>query len=260
MQLPGKSTGLLLALAAAWLPFTLARAQTDATARGLAGLTVSENLRPAKAALVQIDQCRGQLPGGELKQRFTRAEESLIEGLLIGWNPAWKKKWPSPHYVALDVALDELKQPRLTALPTLTPPPEAYLRSLRNDATVCTVVTTSQPASAEAILEGIVRDLEVKFRDCYLHGMGRLVPVEVATKRGQSPEPGWTVYFKWVTVSDLPTSETPFRTSSTPARDDLPPGVYQLRAEKKGSASVQNSESKTVDLSGEHSQCELQVP
>jgi hypothetical protein len=41
-----------------------------------------------------------------------------------------------------------------------------------------------------------------------------------------------TVYFKWVTVSGIQTTESAFRTTSTPATDDLPPGVCQLRAQK----------------------------
>jgi hypothetical protein len=238
------------------------RAQEDDTSKVLAQLRISDNLRPTKAAFVHLDRCRIQLPDSDLKLRLSHAEESLIEGLLMGWDPAWRKKWHQPHYVPLKEAFANSQAPSLHAAAALTSPPEAYLRSLENDAAVCNAVAAGPQKSADtaAKLATVVRDLELKFRDCYLHGMGRLVPVEVATKKGQLPDPGWTVYFKWVTVSDLPTTETPFRTSSTPARDDLPPGVYQLRAERAASPSVLNSEIKTVDLSGENSKCELQVP
>jgi hypothetical protein len=102
----------------------------------------------------------------------------------------------------------------------------------------------------------------VKFRDCYLHGMGRLVQVSVVTSKAAVPDPGWTVYFKWVTVSDIQTSESAFPTTSTPAVDTLPPGIYKLRAQKKDSTSgaMLSSETKTVALDGVNSRCELSIP
>ena len=44
--------------------------------------------------------------------------------------------------------------------------------------------------------------------------------------------------------------------------DDLPPGIYQLRAQKKDptSGAMLESETKTVSLDGANSSCELQVP
>ncbi|MCU1247729.1 MAG: hypothetical protein JWQ49_758 [Edaphobacter sp.] len=84
----------------------------------------------------------------------------------------------------------------------------------------------------------------------------------VATNKDTAPDAGWTVYFKWVTVSNIQTIEGAFPTTSTPATDDLPPGIYQLRAQKEDptSGTMLESETKTVSLDGTHSSCELQVP
>jgi hypothetical protein len=139
-----------------------------------------------------------------------------------------------------------------------------YLRSLENDATVCLAAVRKQRKSKDAtqVLEGVVDDLNLKFRDCYLHGMGRMVPMSVATNKDTAPDAGWTVYFKWLTVSDIQTTESAFPTTSTPATDDLPPGIYQLRAQKKDptSGAILQSETKAVALDGVNSSCELQVP
>jgi hypothetical protein len=112
------------------------------------------------------------------------------------------------------------------------------------------------------VLEGIVDDLDLKFRDCYLHGMGRLVRVSVVTSKAGVPDAGWTVYFKWVTVSDIQTIRKAFPTTSTPAVDTLPPGIYKLRAQKKDptSGAMLSSDTKTVALDGVNSSCELSIP
>src|SRR4051794_31340754 len=103
---------------------------------------------------------------------------------------------------------------------------------------------------------------DVKFRDCYLHGMGRLVWVSVVTSKAAVPDAGWTVYFRWVTVSDIQTYESAFPTTSTPAVDTLPPSIYKLRAQKKDptSGAMLSSETKTVALDGVNSSCELSIP
>jgi hypothetical protein len=86
--------------------------------------------------------------------------------------------------------------------------------------------------------------------------------MSVATDKDTAPDPGWTVYFKWLTVSDIQTTESAFPRTSTPATDDLPPGIYQLRAQKDDprSGAVLKSETKTVSLDGANNSSELQVP
>jgi hypothetical protein len=239
------------------------QAQQDSTSRTLAGLNVGAELQPTKSVFLEIDSCRVKIPESELKQRFTQVEESLVAGLLIGWSPGWLKQSPQPHYVTLLSALGEARSREQSAV-RLTASPQMYLKSLENDAAVCRVAAGKQRGSKDSIktLEGVVDDLNLKFRDCYLHGMGRLVAMSVATNKDTAPDAGWTVYFKWITVSDIQTTESAFPTTSTPATGDLPPGIYQLRAQKEDpiSGAMLKSETKIVFLNGANSSCELQVP
>ena len=250
--------GVLLAVASRGL-----QAQQDSTSLTLAGLSVSAELQPTKRVFLEIDSCRVKIAEGESKQRFTQVEESLLAGLLIGWSPGWLKQSPQPHYVTLQSALDEARNRKQSSVqPTALP--QIYLKSLENDATVCRAAAgrRSEAKDSAKALEGVVDDLTLKFRDCYLHGMGRLVSMSVATNKDTTPDAGWTVYFKWVTVSNIQTIESVFPTTSTPATDDLPPGIYQLRAQKEDptSGAMLESETKTVSLDGANSSCELQVP
>jgi hypothetical protein len=239
------------------------QAQQDSTSQTLAGLNVSAELQPTKSVFLEIDSCRVKIPQGELKQRFRQVEESLLAGLLIGWSPGWLKQSPEPHYVTLQSVLGEARRRKQSAVQPIASP-QMYLKSLENDATVCRAAAgrRSEAKDSAKALEGVVDDLNLKFRDCYLHGMGRLVSMSVATNKDTAPDAGWTVYFKWVTVSNIQTIESAFPRTSTPATDDLPPGIYQLRAQKKDptSGAMLESETKTVSLDGANSSCELQVP
>jgi hypothetical protein len=240
------------------------QAEKDTTSQILAGLTVKAELQPTKAVFQEIDSCRAQMSEGTLKQRFTLVEGSLVHGLLIGWSPGWLKKSPQPHYMTLQSVIAETEKAKQGTGRPLSPPPQMYLRNLRNDAAVCQAAVGKHAKSKEAvrILVGVVDDLDLKFRDCYLKGMGRLVGISVETEKATKPDGGWTVYFKWLTVSDIPTSESTFPALSTPAKNNLPPGIYQLRAERKDSktGAVLKSESKTVSLDGTNDNFELQVP
>jgi len=238
------------------------QAQHDDVSGTLDGLNVEAKLKPAKNALLRIDSCRANMTDVALRRRFTQVEESLVVGLLIGWSPGWLKQSPEPHYVGLQDTLVEARG-RKRAEP-LTLPPARYLASLDYDATLCQAAISNQHESKDAAraLVNVIDDLNLKFRDCYLHGMGRLILMSVATEKNNKQDAGWTVYFKWITVSDIQTTETAFRTTSTPATDDLPPGIYQLRAQKNDPSSglVLKSETKTVPLDGARNSCELQVP
>ncbi|HEX8711305.1 MAG TPA: hypothetical protein VF730_05480 [Terracidiphilus sp.] len=234
------------------------QAQDDETSQALAALVVKSELQPAKDAFRSLDRCRTQLPAGVLKEKFTEAETRLADGLLIGWGGG--ASWPATPPPLAAIASRYYHSPSAWA----SKPPPLYLRSLQNDAAACLGAIGSNHSAKETsmVIQIIAADLIVKARDCYSHGMGRLVGIQVSTKRGKTPDPGWTVYYKWVSVSDIPTAETPFQTSSTPAKDKLPPGIYQLRAEKSipGSASVLHSEVKMIPLDSTHDRCELQVP
>lgn len=244
-------------------------AQQDENSRALAALAVKEGLQPTKATFLALDRCRVQLPAGTLKEKFTEAESQLAEGLLIGWG---ETQPPPPlagrngRYAARPYLPFAALASRYAGSPSalVSRPPPLYLQSLQNDAAVCNRAMSGSESAEEAAaaVEIIVADLIVKANDCYSQGMGQLVEIQVSTKRGKVPDAGWTVYYKWVSVSDIPTTETPLQTSSTPAKDKLPPGIYQLRAEKSvaGAPNVLRSEVKTVPLDAMHDKCELQVP
>jgi hypothetical protein len=244
------------------------QAQQDETSRALATLAVKDGLQPVKTAFLSIDRCRVQLPDGALKEKFTEAESRLAEGLLIGWgeHSSWQATRRQGGYSG-DISLPfAALASRYVSSPSdwVSEPPPLYLQSLQNDAEVCNgaVSGTLNATRSSSILQVVIADLIVKAKDCISEGMGRLIGIQISTKRGNIPDPGWTVYYKWVSVSDIPTAETPFQTSSTPAKDKLPPGIYQLRAEKSlpGSSDVLHSEVKMVPLDAAHDKCELQVP
>ena len=65
-------------------------------------------------------------------------------------------------------------------------------------------------------------------------GCGRLVPVHVKTVLAGAPSHGWQVFYRWVGSSLLKTQELPFPTLTSPATYELPPGMYEIRAEKQG--------------------------
>lgn len=257
MRMRNRFAILYLAMTGAGMLLTCSGlgAQPDENSQALAALVVKEELQPAKAALVSLDHCRSLLPAGEIKNKFTEAETGLAEGLLIGWAGAYA---PTASFAMMASRYGHRPSHRVSE------PPPLYLRSLQNDAAVCNgAVSGSLSAQvSSAAIQYVVADLFVKVRDCYSQGMGSLVGIQVATKRGKTPDPGWTVYYKWVSVSDIPTAETPFQTSSTPARDKLPPGIYRVRAEKAvpGSSRVLHSEAKMIPLDSTHDKCELQVP
>ncbi|HVU46889.1 MAG TPA: hypothetical protein VHD85_12220 [Terracidiphilus sp.] len=234
----------------------------DSTTRILGSLDVPITLSPAWAALIDIDNCRATLPASDAKQRFTQIEESLIEGLLIGWDPNNPNISARAH-TSLQLAAAERSGSNGWKWPD-TAPPDIYLKSLANDAKVCKAAALhlNDSPAAQAALTGVINDLALKAQDCILHGMGRTITFRVKTMRGQAADRGWTVYFKWLTVSNLETQEMAFPKTSTPAFNDLPPGLYRIRAEKRdpATAAIAQSEVKMCQVDGAHQECEVQVP
>jgi len=229
----------------------------DTTTRTLVSLDIPVTLSSTKAALIAIDKCRAALPADVMKKRLTDAEESLAEGLLIGWSYDGTIGPLPRRSLQLAVAERDLNPNRQNA-PRFDPP-QIYLKSLTNDAAACRAALDSND---EAMLESVIDDLTIKAQDCLSHGMGRTIPFKVKTLRGQAPDRGWTVYYKWLTVSNLTADEMPFPKMSTPAFNDLPPGLYRFRAEKRDpqSAVVANSETKMCQVDEAHQECEVQVP
>lgn len=233
----------------------------DSTTSILVSLDIPVTLFATRSALTDIDKCRATLPQGDAKHYLTQAEELLIEGLLIGWNPDDpNRNQRAPTSLQLAVAESQLTGNRWAPHDN---PPQIYLKSLANDAAVCkAALASSDPAAAQAALVSVVADLTLKGRDCLSHGMGRTITFKVKTLKGQAPDRGWTVYFKWLTVSNLVADEMPFPKMSTPAFNDLPPGLYRFRAEKRDpqSAAVASSETKMCQVDEAHQECEVQVP
>jgi hypothetical protein len=237
------------------------RCAEDATTSVLVSLDLPVTLFATRLALVNIDKCRAALPEGDAKHYLTQAEELLIEGLLIGWNPDDPNRNQRVP-MSLQLALAERQLTGNKWAPTDNPP-QIYLKSLANDAAVCKFALGSgDPAAAQAALASVIGDLTIKARDCLSHGMGRTITFKIKTLRGQTPDRGWTVYYKWLTVSNLVTDEMPFPKMSTPAFNDLPPGLYRFRAEKRDpqSATVASSETKMCQVDEAHQECEVQVP
>ncbi len=232
----------------------------DSTTQIINLLDVPQVLYSTRGALLEIDRCRAALPAGDAKQRFTQVEESLIEGLLIGWNPNNPSIGARTH-TSLQLAVAERSGSNGWSWPDAAPP-DIYLKSLLNDALACKAASPVDSPVAQATLISVINDLVLKSQDCILHGMGRTIGFKVKTMRGQAPDRGWTVYFKWLTVSNLETQEIAFPKISTPAFDNLPPGLYRMRAERRdlATAAVVQSEIKTCQVDDSHPECEVQVP
>jgi hypothetical protein len=233
----------------------------DSTTRILGSLDIPVTLFVTRSALTDLDKCRAAFPEGDAKRYLTQAEELLIQGLLIGWNlddPSRSQRAP----MSLQMALAQSQSTGNRWTPQNSPPP-IYLKSLANDSAVCrAALNATDPVTARAMIASVIGDLVIKARDCQSNGMGRTIVFKVKTIRGQSPDRGWTVYYKWLTVSNLVADEIPFPKMSTPAFNDLPPGLYRFRAEKHDpqSAAVTSSETKMCQVDEAHQECEVQVP
>jgi len=235
----------------------------DSTTRILGSLDVPFLLNHTKAALIEIDRCRASLPASDAKTRFTQAEESLIEGLLIGWDPD-NPNIAERGRTSLQLIVAQRIDNKGVWNGINMAPPDIYLKSLTNDALVCKAASLhlNDSPEAQAALTGVIDDLTLKAQDCILHGMGQTYSFKVKTMRGPSPDRGWTVYAKWISVSNVETQEIPFPKTSTPAFNDLPPGFYQIRAEKRdpATAAIVHSETKMCNVDAAHLECEVQVP
>jgi hypothetical protein len=62
--------------------------------------------------------------------------------------------------------------------------------------------------------------------------------VRVRTVLNGTPSNGWQVFYKWVGSSLLKTQELSFANLTSPATGELPPGMYEIRAEKQGAPTL----------------------
>lgn len=222
--------GLLLLPAAATLSF----AQT---------ITAPPRLEPTANALSGLQKCGQSVSrtAPKASRQLLDATNLLTRGLLVGWNN------PSGEFAAV-------------------PPPKDYVQALQQEADWCLKVANvlnNDPAKKEAaehVLESIANDLRIKVEDCRSWGMGRLVTVLASTLKNGKPDPGWTVMYKWVSVSGLNSAELSFP-QETPSSKQLPPGLYSIYVTKQVGNTMQKSEAKTVSaFQKDKVQCEIAVP
>jgi hypothetical protein len=232
----------------------------DRTSRVLNMLDVPVTLVPTKLALIEIDKCRTALPPGQRKDVFSNTERVLIQQLLMSGdlgNEDTGDGWQSLD--ASELATDD-PFPHISNMG----PPKIYVDSLLNDAKVCANASAQleQSTQAQGALDSVIHDLAIKSRDCAFHGAGRTIKLTVWTMRGQLLDQGWTVYFKWLPVGGRESEETAFPKPSAPTFDNLPPGLYRIRAEKRDplSAAVSRSQAVTCEVDEIHRVCEVQVP
>jgi len=149
----------------------------------------------------------------------------------------------------------------------LTPPPKEYVADLRHEAEWCLQVANilntdrTKEEAAKQVLESIAKDLQIKVKDCKDWGAGRLVTVIASTLKNGQPDPGWTVMYKWVSVSGLNSMELSFPKVSTPTQQGVPPGIYSVYATKQVGNTTMKTPPITVSaFQNQKVKCELQVP
>ncbi len=149
----------------------------------------------------------------------------------------------------------------------LTPPPKDYVADLQHEAAWCLEVANilntdpTRKEDAKQVLASIAKDLEIKAKDCKDWGAGRLVTVIASTIKNGQPDPGWTVMYKWVSVSGLNAMDLAFPQMSTPTSKGLPPGVYSLYATKQIGNNVTKTPPITVSaFQNQKVKCEIPVP
>ena len=201
-------------------------------------------LEPTAKALTILQTCGQSVErrAPQASQQLLAATQLLTRGLLIGWNN------PSGEFAAV-------------------PPPKEYVEALQQEAKWCqeaAQILSTDPAqkqAAERALEGIANDLRIKVEDCREWGMGRLITVIASTLKNGQPDPGWTVMYKWVSVSGLNTAELSFPKESSPTAKSLPPGIYSIYATKQVGDTLKKTEAKNISaFQKDKVQCEIPVP
>ncbi|HEY1986822.1 MAG TPA: hypothetical protein VGG85_15505 [Terracidiphilus sp.] len=169
------------------------------------GRTSADPLAATRSQLETLATCLGS----------SNALTLLRKGLLWGWRqpgsaPSLRDPQPAP------------------------PPPPEYSESLERDVQACAVASHSADEDLRRqILSAVEKDIEIKAEDCRKFGMGRKVPVNITTLRGSMTEHGWQVFYKWSCASALQPEEVRVPNLTSPAKVELPPGVYSVRAEKR---------------------------
>jgi hypothetical protein len=150
---------------------------------------------------------------------------------------------------------------------SIAPPPKDYVADLTHEASWCLEVAhilNTDPAKKESalkVLASIADDLQIKAADCRKGGAGRLITVIANTVKNGQPDAGWTVMYKWVSVSGLNSAELSFPQISTPTSKAVPPGVYSVYATKQSGSTLMKTEPITVSAFQDAKvKCEIPVP
>lgn len=195
-------------------PVFLITALGSVLAAGPAWAKPADPLAPTRAKLDALEICLGK----------SDVLSTLRKGLLWGWPKAGGAPTLEP--------------------PKPPPPPPDYEESLDRDAKVCAAASSlPDEGQRRAVLDSVRRDIAAKAEDCRRFGMGRRVPVNIRTVRGNQTENGWQVFYRWSCAGPLQPEELRVPNLTSPANVELPPGVYSFRAEKKNAA----GQMETVD-------------
>jgi hypothetical protein len=233
-----------------------------ASAQGLLAQVLSPppRLEPTAIALEQIQNCGKAIAGKEPKisSKILDARSQLFSGLLKG---GYVNQGTSARTYGGNNAYER------GGGWLLVPPPKEYVADLAHEARWClevAVILNSDPGrkeAAEKVLASIADDLHIKVEDCRAWGAGRLITVIASTIRNGQPDPGWTVMYKWVSVSGLNSVDLSFPQVSTPTSKALPPGVYAVYAEKQVGDTLKKTAPITVSAFQEQKvKCEIPVP
>jgi hypothetical protein len=233
------------------------------SAQGLLAQVLSPppQLEATAIALEQIQNCGKAIArkASKISSNILEAHDDLYVGLLKGgYSDALTI---SGHGYNRNGGYDRGSQ----WLPV--PPPKDYVADLSHEARWCLQVANilnSDPERKEAsekVLASIADDLRIKAADCRAWGAGRLITVIANTLRNGQPDPGWTVMYKWVSVSGLTSIDLSFPQISTPTSKALPPGVYSVYAEKQVGDMLKKTAPITVSAFQEQKvKCEIPVP
>jgi hypothetical protein len=211
-------------------------------------------LEPTINALGGIQRCAGDIAGSasDISSKLLDAQTQLTYGLLKG------------GYANAQSGGGGYSQ---SGGWSIAPPPKEYVEDLLQEASWCLQVAhilKTDPAKKEAalrVLASIAEDLHIKVTDCRKWGAGRLITVIANTVKNGQPDAGWTVMYKWVSVSGLNSAELSFPQISTPTSKNLPPGMYAVYATKQVGDTMKKTEPITVSAFQDAKvKCEIPVP
>jgi|SRR5271157_931982 len=218
-------------------------------------------LEPTADALAGIKQCGKSVAGSapDISFKLLDAQEQLTLGLLKGGYASGGAVSGQGYGRGGDYNRSGGWLPFA--------PPKEYVEDLSHEARWCLEVANilnTKPEKKEAakqVLASIANDLHIKVTDCRAWGAGRLITVIANTVKNGQPDAGWTVMYKWVSVSGLNSAELSFPQMSTPTSKALPPGMYSVYATKQVGGTVKKTEPITVSAFQDAKvKCEIPVP